>query len=151
MHEVIDQPTNPIPSGYTDRDRALDADPRLEQLDGLVWHVVAAAVQAGVTDGNAAWALLKVAAASLVGYGRGSVTLADEVPTIWLLDAAHLEHRHRTVEGDTDTERWMRTEVAWDAITGPWLHWLDCAERGVKPDVPVRHRRGAAWAEAVNR
>jgi hypothetical protein len=143
------EPAGPIPEGYTERDRVLDSESRLSELDGLFWRFVLPAVVAGVSDSADAWRLLKLATYELVGHGRGALVLADAVPTTWCYTGhAALGRGTVRIEPTNDTERFLRTSGAWDAVTDPWVDALHHADAGRSTASPERRRRSPRWATA---
>lgn len=113
--------------------RACAADAGIRALDHMVSALCAAA---RTTDGPACSActwerLVKPLVMPLLGWQRGLPQLAALDPRqpgqplhvvgISELMARMDEQGARRTPATTDTERWLRSQEAWDAVTGAWL------------------------------
>ncbi|WP_068154407.1 hypothetical protein [Rhodococcus phenolicus] len=135
-------------------ERALAAEPRLRALD-LAVRTMAALVRPGdmMCPGCVWEQVIKPLARPLIGNERGTVPAnakdpADSWDPVNLADLLGTldEARERRVPADTETERWLRTDEAYDAVTDTWLHLIEQAGQadghGIGPagrNLLVRH------------
>lgn len=114
-------------------ERACKADPGIRALDRAVTALCAAA---SATEGPACSActwerIVKPLVLPLIGWGRGLPSLPARDPRVpggplQPVDLGELmaqmdEQQTRRTPATTDTERWLRTQEAWDAVTASWL------------------------------
>lgn len=124
-----------------DRDTALRracvADRGIRALDAAVTALCATArTLPGATCAGCVWdRIIKPLATPLVGWERGHPPLSASDPTTGLapVNVAELlvkmdARRERRMPATSEAERWLRTQEAWDAVTGAWLERLRAAD-----------------------
>jgi hypothetical protein len=112
--------------------RALAAEPRLVAIERLVDLLADLVRPSDRLCSGCAWErIVKPMARPWVGYERGvipeqapDVRPPARVMTLTELLAAEASRTDAT----TDTERWLRTSEAWDAVTRPWIDRLHDAD-----------------------
>lgn len=132
-------------------ERACAVDRRIRALDQAVTGLCAAAELAdGPACAACVWErVVKPLALPLVGWERGLPPLAVKDPRppgaplhvmgIGALLEEMDEQKSRRTPASSETERWLRSQEAWDAVTGAWLARLHEA------DPAAGH--GIGWAE----
>lgn len=129
-----------VPERQALLERACAADREIRALDQVVTALcVAATIGDGPACSACVWErVVKPLAVPLVGWERGYPPAAANDPgsSSWgPVDLgpvlARLDEReaHRT-PATTETERWLRTQDAWDAVTGEWIDRLYEADPG---------------------
>jgi hypothetical protein len=112
-------------------DRALAAEPQLQTIDNMVRALVALAPKGEPFCTGCIWEMiLKPLVLPWVGDCRGD--LPDqakdpdpEAPFKFFTLAELWAQADRRPKPETETERWMRTSEAYDAVTDRWLAQLD--------------------------
>lgn len=130
-------------TAVTDRrhllEQACAADSGIRALD---FAVTALAVAAGAADGPACsgcmWArIVKPLALPLLGWERGYPPMESPDRTAGLrgglVNISELmvrmdERAARRTPATSDTERWLRSQEAWDAVVGEWIDRLHAAD-----------------------
>lgn len=116
-------------------ERALAADPKLRALD-LAVRTMASLVRPGdMMCPGCVWEhIVKPLAVPLIGWERGlPIESAKDPGDSWevvnLADALDAldEARERRTPADTETERWLRTDQAYDVVTDTWLRLIEAA------------------------
>lgn len=120
-------------------ERACAADRAIRALNQVVTALcVAAATGDGPACSSCIWErIVKPLATPLVGWERGypaseakdptsGLAVVDLGPALKWLDE---RDAHRT-PATTETERWLRSQEAWDAVTGEWISRLYEADPG---------------------
>ena len=113
-------------------EKALRAEPRLRAIDQMVRTFVALAPSRRSNKTMCAgciWELiLKPLATPLVGWSRGRPPEQVREPRASRrVDLTPYLRDDRAVP-ENETEAWMRSMSAWDAVTGRWLKMLDDAD-----------------------
>lgn len=120
--------------------RACAADPAIRALDQAVSAMCSAArATYGPSCSACVWQrILKPLAVSLVGWDRGYPLRSARDPrppgvslpfvNMSELMAGEDERKSRRTPPAGDTEQWLRTQEAWDAVTGSWLERLHEAD-----------------------
>ena len=120
----------------TSYQRALNADPGLRAIDDVVDALCAVVRPSDTLCAGCVWeAIIKPLARPLVGWERGYPPDQAEDPetslALRITSAAELTAQvANRVPAATDTERWMRTSEAYDAVTDAWFHRLHMADPG---------------------
>lgn len=135
-----------------DMARALEAEPDLEALDRLVDALCALVRPDDRLCAGCTWeGIVKPLASALVGWERGAPrTASTPADTLGLRPVGDIaaevdladQLRAQIIHGDqilgvphapepaNDTERWLRSHEAWDAVTNVWLARLEAADPG---------------------
>lgn len=118
--------------------RALAAEPQLQAVEATVDALSAFVRRSDTMCAGCVWeAIVKPLASPWVGWARGFLPhpAKDPDPTpgaSWRFVnlAEWIEQQPKRVRSDasTDTERWLRTSDAFDAVTDVWLARLDAAD-----------------------
>lgn len=81
--------------------------------------------------------IIKPLTSSLLGYGRGHIPEQAQdlpegmLPRLETISFGDFKERRAThLRADTETEKWLRTSEAWDAVTDYWLKQLEAADPG---------------------
>lgn len=121
----------------TDRyQRALAAEPNLRIAVSVVDALTALVRPDDRLCASCVWELiLKPLVSPLIGWERGYPPLSAADPTSGLPQPVRLsellaEPSERRRPASTDTERWLRSNEAWDGFTDPLLRRLDDADPG---------------------
>ncbi|WMM73009.1 hypothetical protein RCF27_01245 [Rhodococcus pyridinivorans] len=91
--------------------------------------------------------IIKPLATPLIGWGRGyppkqAKDRDHNAPRYRYVNIAEvLEEQEGRPPAESDTERWLRTSEAWDAVTEYWLARLDTADPGNGHGI-CSHQRG---------
>lgn len=121
-------------------ERACKADRRIRALDQAVTAMcLAAAVADGPACSGCTWTrIVKPLALPLLGWERGYPQASAKDPrapgeALRLVNvseelAGQAERESRRAPASTETERWLRTQEAWDAVTGLWIDRLHEAD-----------------------
>jgi hypothetical protein len=115
--------------------RALDAEPRLQPIERIVDVLCSIVRPNDQMCAGCVWELIvKPLTSNLVGWGRGYPTKQAKDPTpdappFEVLAASDILKRTKSrPTPESETEAWMRTTEAWDAVTNTWLTKLDKAD-----------------------
>jgi hypothetical protein len=119
--------------------RALDAEPKLRAIERAV-DALCALVRPGDTlCAGCAWeTIIKPLTIPLLGWDRGypnepaaEPDLTAGVRRFRVHSLAELAARDdRRVQAETETEKWLRSSVAYDAVTDEWIARLHNADPG---------------------
>lgn len=119
--------------------RAIDAEPDLAAVDAVVDTLCARVRPEDRLCAGCAWEnIVKPLASPLIGWERGvprpdaldaDANLADQLRARMTTGDKFI-FGNRPPEPTTDTERWLRSSEAWDAVTKVWLARLDAADPG---------------------
>lgn len=125
---------------------ALKAEPELTYSEEFVL------MSAGFDDAHEPWVVLKNIIYPLIGYGRGYSprmaprTLDTKPGSSWSSSVspgdvwASLNRRAVAVPEGNTVEEWLRSSAAFDAVTDPWLKFMEDHEAHDGRRTPGRHR-----------
>lgn len=116
--------------------RAVAADPRLRALDALVDALCTLVRSGDVMCSGCVWEeIVKPLASDAIGWERGyrpehaddaPRTLASRMMTFSQLQAS--VDARKPQPATSETEKWLRTSDAWDAVTDMWIRRLQVAD-----------------------
>ncbi len=127
-----ENPYEPNPRGY---ERAVLADRRLRAIDGLVSSLCLLVRSDDTLCHSCVWeSMVQPLLTPLVGHERGYLPdvakdPGDDWKPMTAKELSELPDGPRA-EATTETERWMRTSDAWDAVTQTLLSRLWDADPG---------------------
>lgn len=112
--------------------RAIAADHQIRALDRTV-RLIAALAPSPDSDTEMChgclWSgIVKPLAQLLLGPDRGIVDEAEDRTTDGWIDLASVFDELDREPPSTETERWLRSDEAWNAVTGEWVRLLYAAD-----------------------
>lgn len=116
--------------------KAMAADRQLRALDVMVRTLAALPRPGDTMCSGCVWSrILKPLALPLVGFERGTVPTNAEDPKpgggglrVYTGDELMAAADVKRTRAETDTERWLRSQEAWEAVTGTWIAILHEAD-----------------------
>lgn len=122
------------PSVRKRADAALAAEPRLQAIERLVDALCALVRPADTMCFGCVWeSIIKPLTVPLVGWERGYPPEQAHDPgtkPLYADIASILDRPDDRPDSETETEAWLRTAEAWDAVTDRWLSRLEKADPG---------------------